>query len=89
MRRPLVRQVVLAARGSGARPAARAIAHPSQFTPQRGQLVGQLKHGLVLFGHMPLEVGDFFLEALEAIIHGAEGFGRALSSSISGITTRW
>lgn len=55
------------------------------------QVFSQLKHRLVLFGHMAFEIGDFLLEMLESLVQcrgSGGGLLIALIFSSSGATTR-
>lgn len=88
MRRPLVRSrftVWLRRSAAGQR------AQRGELATQARQFLGVLQHRPVLFGDVPLEVGDLFLQPLHRFVQGFTfGFAAAaaLNACSSGTTMR-
>ena len=53
----------------------RSLAQRLQFAAKRVEGTGIFQHRLVLLGHVPLEVGDLFLEASKVFVHRRTALG--------------
>lgn len=73
MRRPLGRRLPAAL--ALARAARQPLAQRLHLPAQAREFIGKFEHRLVLLGHMPLEVGDLLLEALNAFVQRESGIG--------------
>lgn len=84
MRRPLVRGRRFAASELAAGRRILAQAQKLEFATHARELLRQLEHRLVLFGHVPLEVGDFLFETSNAFLQTADEFSAAAGRPSSG-----
>ncbi len=64
MRRTLVGVRPQAVRAGGTA----ALPQQAHLAAQRGELLGEFQHRLVLFGHVPLQVGDLLLKACDVFV---------------------